>query len=101
MPKPSKKLVPTRRSKKTKSKPVPGVVTKTSRPNTKSHVITQLLGRETGATVKELAAATSWQEHSVRGFMSGTLKKKLGLDVSSEIVNGVRHYKINGTGAGK
>ena len=49
----------------------------------------------------ELVAATSWQDHSVRGFMSGTLKKKFGLAISSEILNGVRHYKISSTGVGK
>lgn len=61
-------------------------------------MIRRLLGRVSGATVKELSAVTNWQDHSIRGFMSGTLKKKLGLAISSEILNGVRHYKISGTG---
>jgi hypothetical protein len=64
-------------------------------------MILQLLGRASGATVKELAAATGWQDHSVRGFLSGTLKKKLKLIVTSVIVDGARHYKISGSGAGK
>jgi hypothetical protein len=98
MPKSAKKSASSRPSKNTKSKPASREVAKALRPNTKSHVIIQLLGRETGATVKELAAAADWQEHSVRGFMSGTLKKRLGFDVSSEIVNGVRHYKVSGAG---
>lgn len=75
--------------------------TKTSRTDTKSSLIRRLLGRVSGATVKELAAATDWQDHSIRGFLSGTLKKKFGLAVSSEILNGVRHYKISSTGVGK
>lgn len=69
------------------------------RPDTKSSIILQLLNRQQGATVAELAAATAWQEHSVRGFMSGTLKKKHGLDVSSETVNGTKHYSLRGGSA--
>lgn len=101
MPKRPKKLASTKPSRKAKPKSVPRVVKKASRPNTKLHVILGLLSRETGSTVKELAEATNWQEHSVRGFMSGTLKKKLGFAVSSEILNGARHYKINSSGSGK
>ena len=50
---------------------------------TKSTKIASLLQRNTGATITELAKATGWQRHSVRGFMSGTLKKKLGLEIKS------------------
>ena len=69
-------------------------VARPGRLGSKSSIILQLLNRENGATVMELAAAAAWQEHSVRGFMSGTLKKKRGLDVTSQIVNGVRHYRV-------
>ena len=73
---------------------------KPGRLGSKSSIILQLLNRENGATVAELAAAAKWQEHSVRGFMSGTLKKKRGLDVISQIVNGTRHYSVrSGSGA--
>jgi Protein of unknown function (DUF3489) len=50
---------------------------------TKAAKITSLLMRNNGATLVEMSSATDWQPHSVRGFMSGTLKKKLGLDVAS------------------
>lgn len=50
---------------------------------TKSEQIVGLLKRANGATIAELAKATSWQEHSVRGFLSGTLKKKLSLEIIS------------------
>ena len=46
------------------------------------HIIT-LLKQPEGASIAELANATGWQRHSVHGFMSGTLKKKLGLKIES------------------
>jgi hypothetical protein len=41
-----------------------------------------------------LVAASGWQAHSVRGFLSGTLKKKHGLTVASEKADGIRRYRI-------
>ena len=52
-----------------------------------------LLRQPTGASIQELAAATAWQTHSVRGALAGTLKKK-GHMVSSAVVDGVRRYRI-------
>ncbi len=49
---------------------------------TKSHQIVSLLSRPNGASIAELVKVTSWQAHSVRGFMAGTLKKK-GVEVTS------------------
>ena len=54
----------------------------------------KLVRRKTGASIEEMVSATGWQAHSVRGAISGSLKKKLGLDVSSEKVDGVRIYRI-------
>jgi hypothetical protein len=54
-----------------------------------------LLRRPEGASVEEMAKATGWQSHSVRGVMSGALKKKLGLVIASEKVAGRgRIYRI-------
>jgi hypothetical protein len=48
-----------------------------------------------GATIEEIMAATGWQSHTVRGAMAGALKKKLGLEVTSEKVeNRGRAYKL-------
>lgn len=67
----------------------------TVRGGTKLALLTDLLKRKTGATIEEAAKATGWQHHSVRGAISGALKKKLGLDVTSAPVEGRgRVYRI-------
>jgi hypothetical protein len=53
-----------------------------------------LLRSKAGADVKAMMKATGWQAHSVRGAISGTIKKKLGLKVASTKVDGVRTYRI-------
>ena len=64
---------------------------------TKAAKIIGLLQRNNGATIAELAKATSWQAHSVRGFMSGTLKKKQGIQINSNQEDGKpRRYFIDG-----
>jgi hypothetical protein len=63
--------------------------------STKQQVCLDLLNRAGGATVDELQAATGWQQHSVRGFMAGAVKKKLGLRLLSEKPDtGPRRYRI-------
>lgn len=65
------------------------------RPGTKLALLTNLLRRKGGATIADAVKATGWQAHSVRGAISGTLKKKLGLAVASEAVEGRgRVYRI-------
>lgn len=56
--------------------------------STKATKITSLLMRKNGATLVEMSSATDWQPHSVRGFMSSGLKKKLGLEVMSKREDG-------------
>jgi hypothetical protein len=64
---------------------------------TKQGLLIDLLKRKTGATIEEVIRATGWQAHSIRGAMSGTLKKKLGLTVESNVVEGRgRVYQIPG-----
>ncbi len=62
---------------------------------TKQQIMIELLRRPEGATIEELTNATEWQSHTVRGAMSGALKKKLGLAVTSEKVDARgRVYRI-------
>ena len=69
-----------------------------ARPGTKQALMIDLLKRKKGATIDEAIEATGWQPHSVRGAISGTLKKKLGLAVTSEKVgDGSRVYRIAAT----
>ena len=66
-----------------------------ARQGTKQALLIDLLKRKTGATIDEIVEATGWQAHSVRGAISGALKKKLGLAVSSEKADGRgRVYRI-------
>ena len=61
----------------------------------KSDQILKLLRRKKGASIKDLQEATGWQAHSVRGFLSGTVKKRLGLPLRSEhSEKGGRRYLI-------
>ena len=63
----------------------------------KSAQIVSLLQHQNGASIPELMKATGWQAHSVRGFISGTLKRKQGLVVNSAVEEGKdRRYVIVG-----
>ncbi len=97
---PSTKPKPRQRSRRAERKPSgskpngrtsPAAV----RPGTKQALMIDLLKRKKGATIEEIVEATGWQPHSVRGAISGTLKKKLGLAVTSEKPgDGPRRYRI-------
>ena len=64
------------------------------RGNSKTARVIALLRRPQGATLQAIMKATGWQSHSVRGFISGQLKKKLGLKVRSVKREGKRVYSI-------
>jgi hypothetical protein len=66
-----------------------------AREGSKKAQVLELLRRPEGATLADIMAATGWQKHSVRGFISGALGKKMGLTVDSIRSNeGVRSYRI-------
>ena len=64
--------------------------------NSKQQIIIELLSRSEGATLEQMIQVTGWQKHSVRGLMAGSLKKKLGLNITSSKEDGnERVYKIS------
>ncbi len=107
MPKPSKsrkdsprariaKGPPTRKpAKKARRGAASEKVNGRARRGTKQAILIEMLRRPKGATIQQMTTKTGWQPHSVRGAISGTLKKKLGLAVTSETVEGRgRVYRI-------
>ncbi len=54
----------------------------------KQAMLIEMLKSEAGVTVAEIAKALHWQPHTVRGAISGALRKRLGLDVTSEMIDG-------------
>jgi hypothetical protein len=68
---------------------------RSTRAGTKQEHLIAMLRRPNGATIDEIISATGWQAHTVRGAISGALKRKLGLDVTSEKVEGRgRVYRV-------
>jgi hypothetical protein len=61
---------------------------------TKQAQLIALLKQASGASLADLMTATGWQAHSVRGVISGVLRKRLQLPVISETVDGTRRYRI-------
>ena len=76
----------------------PAPKARTPREGTKQATLIAMLRAPEGATVEEIMTATGWQSHTVRGAMAGALKKKLGLEVTSEKIEGRgRVYKLSAT----
>jgi hypothetical protein len=68
--------------------------TPTTRDGSKKAIVLDMLKRPDGASLKDIMDATSWQAHSVRGFISGSLTKKMGLNIESfKREDGVRAYR--------
>jgi hypothetical protein len=60
----------------------------------KQAMLIKLLERPGGVTIDEMAKTTGWQQHSIRGMMSGVLKKRIGLSIASEKEERGRIYRI-------
>jgi Protein of unknown function (DUF3489) len=68
---------------------------KTVATSKQSRVITMLRSPD-GATIAAMMKATDWQQHSVRGFLAGIVRKKLKLNLDSKKIDGARIYSIKG-----
>lgn len=69
---------------------------KKAKRQTKTDLIISLLKSKRGGSIEEMTNATGWQAHSVRGFLSGTVKKRLGLNLASQPDGkGIRRYRIS------
>jgi hypothetical protein len=81
--------------KATPKKKAPRSARNEAREGSKTAAILELLKRPGGATAKELLKTTNWQPHSLRGFISGTVGKKMGLTVTStKGEDGERSYSV-------
>jgi len=69
--------------------------------NTKHARIIAMLRTPAGTTIAAIMKVSDWQQHSVRGFLAGVVRKRLNLKLSSEKVDGNRIYKIKGSDGGK
>jgi hypothetical protein len=75
-------------------KPKGRAASRKARANSKQDKIIEMLRRPHGATIKAIMKATGWQQHSVRGFFAGTVRKKLKMKLVSEKADGDRVYRI-------
>ena len=69
------------------------------RADTKTEAVLKKLRLARGATVEQIMEATGWQAHSVRGFLSAVVRKKLGLSLVNDVgKDGQRRYRVVATG---
>ena len=79
---------------KTRTRLAPSSSKTTMRPDTKHARILATLRAPAGTTIVAIMTATDWQQHSVRGFLAGVVRKKLGLNLVSEQTDKGRVYRI-------
>ena len=74
---------------------------RSANPGSKQSRVIAMLQSPQGATIAAMMKATDWQQHSVRGFLAGVVRKRLKLKLSSKKVDGNRVYQIAGGDGGK
>lgn len=79
---------------KSRTRPAPASSKPAARPHTKHARIITMLRAPAGTTIAAIMTATEWQQHSVRGFLAGVVRKKLGLNLVSEQTDKGRVYRI-------
>jgi hypothetical protein len=79
-----------------RKRPAPGSSRSAAGTDTKHARIIAMLRTPAGATIAAIMTATDWQQHSVRGFLAGVVRKKLGLNLASEQTDKGRVYRIRG-----
>lgn len=72
----------------------PAENTRANAASSKQQTVIDLLGRPEGSTVTTIMKDTGWQKHLVHGFLSGVIRKKLGLNLVSEAAKGGRIYRV-------
>ena len=77
-----------------RKRPVPASSKPAAGPDTKHARIIAMLRTPAGATIAAIMTVTDWQQHSVRGFLAGVVRKKLGLNLVSEQTDKGRVYRI-------
>jgi hypothetical protein len=85
----SKSAVPAKPKKPAAARPTAGSKTKLA-------LVVEMLRAKRGASADEIAKATGWQRHTVRGAIAGAVKRKLGLKVVTEDRDGIRVYRVVG-----